>query len=201
MFKPFITRILLLGQKILNQKVLSKKVFSKQMLSKLILAAVATLGLTGTVLADANRDFQQPILIDADDQELDMQVNRVIVRNNVIITQGSLRIMADRLEVISDADSEFGEGEVFIATGSPATYQQEVEPSVLVEASADEIRYDARARVLTLHGNAQMLQSGNQVNANRITYYVNEQRVTAERDEDSEERVRTIFQPRQNNNG
>ena len=173
-----------------------------QMLSKL-LAAVAMLGLTGTVLADANSDFQQPILIDADDQELDMQVNRVIVRNNVVISQGSLRILADRLEVITEEDSNGGEGQIFVATGAPATYEQEVEPGMVVQASASEIRYNTIARVLTLQGGAQMLQSGNQLNASRITYYVDDQRVTAERDEDSEERVRTIFQPRQNesNNG
>lgn len=171
----------------------------------LVLAGLAALGLglTGAVFADASTDFQQPILIDADDQELDMQVNRVIVRNNVVISQGSLRILADRLEVLTEESPEFGEAQIFVATGGPATYQQEVEPGMVVQASASEIRYDTRTRVLTLQGGAQMLQSGNQLNANRITYYVDEQRVTAERDEDSQERVRTIFQPRQNanNNG
>lgn len=168
--------------------------------SLLVALTLAATGLVGTAFADANRDFQQPISIDAEDQEFDMQAGRIIVRNNVIISQGTLRIHADRLEVINEEGGELGEGELFIASGSPATYQQEVEPGMLVEASADEIHYDARTRVLTLRGNAQMLQSGNQVSAGRITYYVDEQRVTAERAEDSEERVRTIFQPRQSTN-
>ena len=182
MFKPFITH--------------------KRSSLSLVCAGLAALGLgvAGPVLADASTDFQQPILIDADDQELDMEVNRVIVRNNVVISQGSLRILADRLEVITEEAPGVGEGQIFVASGEPATYQQEVEPGMVVEASAREIRYDTRARVLTLQGEAQMLQSGNQLNASRITYYVDDQRVTAERDEDSEERVRTIFQPRQNEN-
>lgn len=153
--------------------------------------------LAAPVVADVNRDFSQPIKVDADHEELDLRASSLMFRDNVIIQQGSLRITADRLDVISEGDDEIGEGEVFMATGTPATYQQEVEPGIIVEASADEIRYDSRVRVLTLSGNAQMRQSGNQVSANRITYYVDEQRVTAERDEDSEERVRTIFQPRQ----
>lgn len=159
--------------------------------------------LAAPVVADVNRDFSQPIKVDADHEELDLRASSLMFRDNVIIQQGSLRITADRLDVISEGDDEIGEGEVFMATGTPATYQQEVEPGIIVEASADEIRYDSRVRVLTLSGNAQMRQSGNQVSANRITYYVDEQRVTAERDEDSEERVRTIFQPRQSteNNG
>lgn len=163
-----------------------------------ILSALLTsLLLMSVAYADANRDFQQPINVDADDQELDLVANRLVFRNNVVIQQGSLQITADRLDVVSESEDGVGEGEVFIATGAPATYQQEIEPGMLVEASADEIRYDARVRVLTLRGSAQMRQSGNQVSASRITYYVDEQRVTAEREQDSEERVRTIFQPRQ----
>lgn len=166
-------------------------------------ALLSSLFLATPVAADVNRDFTQPIKVDADHEELDLRASSLMFRDNVIVQQGSLRITADRLDVISEGDEDIGQGEVFIATGSPATYQQEVETNMTVEASADEIRYDSRVRVLTLSGNAQMRQSGNQVNANRITYYVDEQRVTAERDEESEERVRTIFQPRQNtdNNG
>lgn len=165
------------------------------LLSSLLLAAPAA--------ADVNRDFEEPIKVDADHEELDLRANSLMFRDNVVIRQGTLQITADRLDVRSEGDDEIGDGEIFVATGTPATYQQEVEPGMLVEASANEIRYDSRVRVLTLSGSAQMRQSGNQVSANRITYYVDEQRVTAERDEDSEERVRTIFQPRQNsgNNG
>lgn len=67
----------------------------------IILSAILSSLLISPVFADASRDFQQPISIEADDQELDIQANRVIVRNNVIIRQGSLIITADRLEVVS----------------------------------------------------------------------------------------------------
>lgn len=159
---------------------------------------VSALVLVNSAWADAERDFQQPITVDADHEELDLRAGRLTFRDNVLVQQGSLRIGADELNVINEDGDEIGEGEIFIATGNPSTYQQELEPDVLVEASADEIRYDSRIRVLTLSGNAQMRQSGNQVSASRITYYVDEQRITAERDDESEERVRTIFQPRQN---
>ena len=162
-------------------------------------ALLSSLLLAAPVAADMTRDFAQPIEIESDAEELDWRAGVLIFRGNVIIQQGTLRINAERLDVVSEDDEEIGEGEVLIATGSPATYQQEVEPGVIVEASANEIRYDSRVRVLTLSGDAQMRQSGNQVSANRIIYYADEQRVTAERDEDSEERVRTILQPRQNN--
>lgn len=160
-------------------------------------ALLSSLLVTMPAAADIHSDFTQPIEIESNHDELDLRANILTFRDNVIIQQGTLRITADRLDVVSEGD-EAGAGEVFIASGTPATYQQEVEPGILVEASAEEIRYDSRDRVLTLNGNAQMKQSNNQVNANRITYFVEEQRVTAERDEDSDERVRTIFQPRNN---
>lgn len=161
-------------------------------------ALLSSLLLAAPVAADIHSDFTQPIEIESDHDELDLRASVLTFRDNVIIQQGTLQITADRLDVVTESDDEIGTGEVFIASGSPATYQQEVEPGILVEASANEIRYDSRVRVLTLSGDAQMQQSNNQVNANRITYFVEEQRVTAERDEDSDERVRTIFQPRGN---
>lgn len=157
--------------------------------------------------ADIERDFSQPILVDADREELDLRANRLVLHDNVVIQQGTLRITADQLNVESETELGSGDSEVFIATGNPATYQQEVEPGMLVEASAGEIRYDAATRVISLLGNATMQQGGNQVSANRIVYYIDEQRVTAERGEDDDQRVRNIFQPRprdddstQNNN-
>ncbi|MGX5913151.1 lipopolysaccharide transport periplasmic protein LptA [Aliidiomarina sp. Khilg15.8] len=164
----------------------------------IILSAVfSSLLLVLPAQASAERDFEQPIQVEADHEELDLRANRLMFRDNVIVRQGSLTITADRLEVEGSESGEAGESEVFVATGSPATYQQTVDVELTVNAQANEIRYDAATRILTLRGNAQMSQSGNQVSASQITYYVDEQRVTAERDESSEERVTTIFQPRQ----
>ncbi|RUO34026.1 lipopolysaccharide transport periplasmic protein LptA [Aliidiomarina soli] len=161
--------------------------------------ALSSLLISAIAWADVEYDSQQPIKVEADHEELDLRANRLTFRDNVIITQGSLRITADLLEVEGDNDAELGQGEVFVATGSPATYQQTVDEGVTVNAHANEIRFDSRRRVLTLTGSAEMRESGNQVTAERITYYVDELRATAERSEDSDERVRSIFQPRSNN--
>lgn len=144
------------------------------------------------------RDFEQPIQVNADYQEIDSRANRLLYRDNVVIAQGSLLINAERLEVQSTGE-EVGESEVFVATGSPATYQQDVEEGVTVHAQANEIHYDSNAGILTLRGSAQLSQHGNIVRASQITYYVNDQRVTAQRSDDGEERVTTIFQPRTRN--
>lgn len=160
-------------------------------------ALLSSFVLHSTAWADVDRDFTQPILVDADREELDLRENRLVLHDNVVIQQGSLRITADLLNVESDSELGSGDSEVFIATGNPATYQQEIEPGMLVEASASEIRYDAATRVISLVGQATMQQGGNQVSANRIVYYIDEQRVTAERGEEDDQRVRNVFQPRQ----
>lgn len=169
------------------------KLFTRLLLAGSLIAVA-------TAQADVENDFQQPIQVQADHEELDLRANRLVFSRNIVITQGSLEITADRLEVESISDGERGEGEIFVATGSPATYQQTVDDGITVNAHANEIRFDSRRRVLTLTGDAQMRESGNQVDAQRITYYVEELRATAERGEDDEQRVRSIFRPRGNNN-
>ncbi|CUS47430.1 MAG: lipopolysaccharide export system chaperone component LptA [Idiomarinaceae bacterium HL-53] len=139
------------------------------------------------------RDFAQPVTVESNRELLDMRANIFRVEGNVIITQGSLIIRADELEIQGFSGGE-GQAEKFIAKGSPATYEQEVQDGFIVTASADEIIYDATARILTLTGSAELLQSGNQLKAASITYDIGKQQVSAERNE--EQRVRTTFQPR-----
>ena len=68
----------------------------------------------------AQPDYTQQIQIDADNL-VSVQENVLTYRNNVVITQGSLQMKADQLEINASA----GKGkDVFIASGKPATYSQ-----------------------------------------------------------------------------
>ena|SRR5690554_2506396 len=142
------------------------------------------------------RDFEQPINIDADKEFFDLRNNIFRVEGHVIVTQGSLVIHADQLEV-----EGFGSGksqaELFVATGQPATYSQQVEENVTVNASAQVITYDAATRTLTLTGNAELEQSGNFLKASEITYDLANQMISAKRGDEPGQRVRTSFQPRE----
>ncbi|WP_194756241.1 lipopolysaccharide transport periplasmic protein LptA [Aliidiomarina indica] len=160
-----------------------------------------SIALSADVPSGFQRDFEQPVQILADNDLLDLQQSVYRATGNVRINQGSLRITAHELEV-TGFDSRSNEPEVFALRGTPATYQQEIEPGIIVNAEAASIQYDATAGILTLQGNAELRQDGSLVRAERIVYNLATQQVTSDR---GDEQVETIFRPRprtqQNNNG
>lgn len=141
-------------------------------------------------------DYSQPIAITSDNNETSIKENVSVYTDNVDIRQGSLNIKADRLEINASA----GKGkEVFITTGKPVRYSQLLEGDVPVTASASEIRYDLASRTLTLSGNAELSQSGSQVQAAVIRYNIETQQISAESGE-QKKRVTTIFTPENKEN-
>jgi|GEM_PF-898338 len=144
------------------------------------------------------QDFQQPIVFEADEEFMDWLEGKFNATGNIRISQGTLLIEADRMDV-EGFSSDGNEPEIFIVTGSPATYQQQIQPGMLAQAHAETIRYDATTRILTLEGSAELRQGDNQVNAARIVFNIEAQQVRAERGDDDSQ-VRTTVQPRPRNN-
>ncbi|MDX1537629.1 lipopolysaccharide transport periplasmic protein LptA [Arsukibacterium sp.] len=141
-------------------------------------------------------DYSQPIAITSDDNATSIRENVSVYTNNVEIRQGSLNIKADRLEINASA----GKGnEVFLTTGSPVRYSQLLDGEIPVTATATEIRYDRASRTLTLSGNAELSQSGSQVQAAVIRYNIETQQISAESGE-QKKRVTTIFTPENKEN-
>ncbi|MCL5255057.1 MAG: hypothetical protein M1363_02845, partial [Gammaproteobacteria bacterium] len=80
-------------------------------------------------LSPLQRDFNEPIRILAENDFIDLAANIYRATGNVRITQGTLKITADELEATGFEERD-GETQMFILRGSPATYQQEIEPGV-----------------------------------------------------------------------
>ena len=142
----------------------------------------------------AGPDYTQKIQIDADNLS-SIKENVLTYRNNVVITQGSMQMKADQLEINASA----GQGkEVYVATGNPVSYSQLMEDGKQVTATATEMRYDPSSRTLTLSGDAELTQSGSVVKASTIRYNVEKQELSA--DSNETRRVTTIFTPEEKNN-
>ncbi|MEX1222854.1 MAG: lipopolysaccharide transport periplasmic protein LptA [Idiomarina sp.] len=165
----------------------------KQFIIGVISTVALTLGLAAPTLAQGQNDFSQPIKINADDESFDIKQNLAIFTNNVVIQQGTLRIEADKLVAERDRERQV---EVFVATGAPATYQQQLEDGSLIQAQANEIRYDQLNQILTLTGNAEVNQNDSLVRGGVLRYDFNAQVLTSERGEDDNEQVETIIMPR-----
>ncbi|MDN3379458.1 MULTISPECIES: lipopolysaccharide transport periplasmic protein LptA [unclassified Pseudoalteromonas] len=134
------------------------------------------------------------VSISADKQQAQLKSNVGIFEKNVEIIHGNRRIKADRLEVHKRED--LGDNkQLLVATGKPAYFEEKQADGTLMSASAEEVRYDVAKRLLTLIGNAKVTQAGQKINAKSITYDMEQQLISAERGENSNDRVHTILVP------
>ena len=154
--------------------------------------------LPGLALAAGAKDFEQQLVAEADRQQVDLKTNLVQFIGNVVVTQGSIRIDADQLDVIRTEDGS-GIREI-IAIGRPARYQQTLEDGTPVKAEANELRYKPGERILLATGNAQLSQEKNLIRGKLIRYDLANEQLFAEGAEGADgeqERVTTIFMPNQ----
>ncbi|MFQ3236307.1 MAG: lipopolysaccharide export system protein LptA [Paraglaciecola sp.] len=137
-------------------------------------------------------DFTQAIKVDSKYQFGDGITKKSVFREDVHISQGSLHVYADEVEV----DASQGEGqEIFIATGAPATYSQQQEQGGAVVASANRIVYRRDERTLSLNGGAELKQDNSSVKGESIVFNMALEQIVAQGENEENSRVITIFQP------
>lgn len=158
-------------------------------LTKILLPSLFAVFATVAATPPANQ-----VSISADKQQAQLKANVGIFEKNVEIIHGDRRITADRLEVHKRGD--LGENkQLLVATGKPAYFEEKQADGTIMSASAEEVRYDVAKRFLTLTGDAEVTQAGQKINAKSITYDMDQQLISAEKDENSNDRVHTILVP------
>lgn len=138
-------------------------------------------------------DTDQPINIDSGSQSLDMNSNDVTFSDNVVITQGSIKVTADKVTIIRQE----GKKETLEASGSPVTFQQTLDNGKPVNGKGNSVHYDLNSEFLTLVGNAELKQQGSFIKASKITYDVKKQQLKA--NSGNKSRVKTILIPNELN--
>jgi lipopolysaccharide export system protein LptA len=136
-------------------------------------------------------DITQKIQIDASRQAGDLKNKVLSYIDNVVITQGTLIIRADLVQVLTQPGSE---EKTYIAKGNPATFKQTLADGSPLSLQADEIRYEPENNLIIISGNALLQLEDSQVNGNTITYNTETENYNAE--SKSNERTKTIFQPK-----
>ncbi|MDU0352830.1 lipopolysaccharide transport periplasmic protein LptA [Paraglaciecola aquimarina] len=137
-------------------------------------------------------DFTKTIKVASNYQEGDGINKQAIYRGNVQISQGTLMVKADEVQV----DASLGEGkEVFIASGNPAEYSQQQEDGSTVKAKANQIMYKRATRSLSLDGDALIEQNSSSVKGNSILFNMELEQIIAQGNNQESGRVITIFQP------
>lgn len=137
-------------------------------------------------------DQQQPIQIESDRAVRDEKAGTTVYIGNVELTQGSLLMLADRLEIYHNKDNEVDR---IIGYGKPAYIEQQ--PSLdkgMIKARGEIIRYFVLEERLQLETNASIDQDGSVVTSNKIDYFVQDEVVKAS---GTDQRVRVVIPPRE----
>jgi lipopolysaccharide export system protein LptA len=129
------------------------------------------LALLASLPAGAERaDRSKPMAIEADQPgSVDLQRQVVIFNGNVVITQGTMLLRADRVELRERPDG-YREAKAIGSATRPANFRQKRDGvDETVEGAAERIEFDAKTDTLRLVGNAAVRRLRAGVVADEIT--------------------------------
>jgi lipopolysaccharide export system protein LptA len=115
-------------------------------------------------------DREKPIHLEADTVTLDDIKKVSVYEGNVILTQGTMMVRADRVQV---TQNENGLDKVN-ATGRPVAFRQKMDNSdEFIEGFADRVEFDGVTRQLELIGQARLRRGNDELHGTRISYNAN----------------------------
>jgi lipopolysaccharide export system protein LptA len=125
----------------------------------------------GSVLAGGvharSSDRNQPMNISSAQQSGSLEQNAVNTwSGNVIITQGTLEIRANKADIYQNG----GDPVKAVLTGTQAVLKQQMEDGSPMTAKADRIEYDMTSDVIVLIGNYTVTTPRGSTSGQRLTY-------------------------------
>jgi lipopolysaccharide export system protein LptA len=165
-----------------------------------IAAALAmSLAAGGPALAEKN-DRDKPINYSADTGDVNIQTKAGTLVGNVVITQGTLTIRADKVTFKQNADNSLSA----TAFGNPVSFRQKRDGvDEYYEGFAQRGEYDGTKNLLQLFDHALLRRGGDEIRSNYISYDTATELFKAEGrasnaagDEGAGARVRGVFQPK-----
>ncbi|WP_067705954.1 MULTISPECIES: lipopolysaccharide ABC transporter substrate-binding protein LptA [unclassified Erwinia] len=154
-------------------------------LSLLLAASLPAFALTG--------DSNQPVNVSSENQSLDMQSNVTTFTGNVVVTQGTIKITADKVVVTRPGGDS--KKTIVDAWGNPATFYQMQDNGKPVKGHAQKMHYELAKDFVELTDNAYLEQLDSNIKGDRITYLVKEQKMQAYGS--TGKRVTTVLVPSQ----
>ena len=138
--------------------------FMSKTLSFSLICALALLAQAGAARAE-KADRSKPIVMEADRPgTLDYQRQVLVFNGNAVITQGTMVLRAERIELREMPDGYRAASAIGLP-GKPATWRQKRDGGgdEIVEGSADRIEFDGRADTMRFIGNGAVrrLRGGN----------------------------------------
>ena len=118
-------------------------------------------------VAAEKADRDKPVNLEANRVTIDDARRTALFEGNVVLTQGTLEIRGDRMEVRQDKEGfQYG-----ITWGGPAHFRQKREGyDEYIEGWAERIEYDGRAESMQMFNRAQLKRGQDEVRGNYISY-------------------------------
>lgn len=134
---------------------------------RLIILAVAALLPFCTPAKAEQADQDKPVHVEADVVRIDDLKKIAVYEGKVVLTQGTLRVQADRVEVRQDAEG-FVTG---TALGSPVHFRQRLDGGgEWVDGWANRVEYDAKKNQVRLIGDAFLKKGEEELRGELIIY-------------------------------
>ena len=112
-------------------------------------------------------DREKPVNLEADRVTIDDAKQTAIFEGNVVLTQGTLQIRGNRMEVRQDKEG-FKQGTTW---GGPASFRQKREGyDEYIEGWAERLEYDGRAQTMQMFNHALLTRGQDEVRGNFISY-------------------------------
>ncbi|MBI3042878.1 MAG: lipopolysaccharide transport periplasmic protein LptA [Betaproteobacteria bacterium] len=129
-----------------------------------VLCALAALAFPA-LAEKADRD--KPVNLEADRVTIDDAKQTALFEGNVMLSQGTLQIRGNRMEVRQDKEG-FRRGTTW---GNPAYFRQKREGyDEYIEGWAERIEYDGRVETMQMFNRAQLKRGQDEVRGNYISY-------------------------------
>lgn len=141
-------------------------------------------------------DRSKPVNLEADTVTLDDIKKVSVYQGNVILSQGTFTLRADRVQVSQNANGI----DKISASGRPAAFRQKVDGrEEFIEGFSDRIEFDNANSQLELIGQAQLRRGGDELRGAQISYNSNTEfyKVVGQPDAKTPSgRVRAVIRPK-----
>ncbi len=137
-------------------------------------------------------DYEQPINVVSQEQMADLKANKMVFEGNVEATQGTMKIVADKVEV---ERSDSGQLKSIIAYGNPVTFEQTLDNGKPIHTSSRTLSYFPGESLVIISGGATIWQGESRMTGERIEYNIQTQRMRAENQRSQGGRVSSTFVP------
>ena len=122
---------------------------------------------------------RSPVLFESKNLQAMKDQGEVVLKEEVIITQGDFRLEADEATIYFDQKTK--EAVKVIASGRVKAFKEDQDLKERVKAECHEAVFYSQERKMILRGNAKLWRGADLIRGKKITYDLDTGRITAER--------------------